>query len=199
MALNRKNNVSYGLSQALIDVSPAPIVSMRNPHATDSAPLGQMWINRTTGIAFILTAISANSYTWYATAQVAASYTAAGELVAGTSLSVGTTATIGGELTVTAGGFLVSGNSDIFGTLGVTGDVVLGKDVAVGGDLYIGTAAKRLIMPGPIVISTGAGAPAAGLAVEAGDIYIRTDPAGATSRIYIATSANVWSNVDCAA
>lgn len=61
------------------------------------------------------------------------------------------------------------------------------------------TATSPYLTLGTIKIYTGAGAPANGLAIEAGDLYIRTDPAGATSRMYIATAANAWTNVTCAA
>jgi hypothetical protein len=46
---------------------------------------------------------------------------------------------------------------------------------------------------------TGAGAPAAGLATNIGDMYIRTDAGAAAERLYIATAASTWTTVDCAA
>lgn len=67
------------------------------------------------------------------------------------------------------------------------------------GNVTLDTAAAQFILPGPVSIMSGAGAPAVGLAVNAGDMYIRTNPAGAASRIYIATAANTWTNVTCAA
>jgi hypothetical protein len=168
MSVNNRTNVSYGLSQALIDVSPAPIVSLRDPKTTDSAALGQMWINRTTGIAFILTSIVANVYTWYATAQAAASFTAAGALVAGTTLTVGTSAVIGTDLTLTAGNLLLTlGNATLTaGNLVITtGNATLGN-----GNLTISTATKGIVLPGGPKIVSGAGAPGV-LVAPAGTIY----------------------------
>lgn len=74
-----------------------------------------------------------------------------------------------------------------------------GNITASNGNVVLSTAASFVQLPGPIKIMSGAGAPANGLAAEAGDLYIRTDPAGATSRIYVATAANTWTNVTCAA
>jgi len=54
-------------------------------------------------------------------------------------------------------------------------------------------------LPGPVYVYTGAGAPANGLALHIGDLYIRTDAGGATERMYIATAAGAWTNVTCAA
>ena len=46
---------------------------------------------------------------------------------------------------------------------------------------------------------TYAGDPAAGLALAAGDLYIRTDPASAITRLFIATGANVWTSIPATA
>jgi hypothetical protein len=54
-------------------------------------------------------------------------------------------------------------------------------------------------LPGPVFVYTGAGAPANGLALHVGDLYIRTDAGGATERMYIATGVGAWTNVTCAA
>jgi hypothetical protein len=48
-------------------------------------------------------------------------------------------------------------------------------------------------------IYSGNGAPGNPLAIDAGDLYVRLDPAGATSRLYIATGTGAWTNVTCAA
>lgn len=75
----------------------------------------------------------------------------------------------------------------------------VGNLTASNGNVVLSTAATFVQLPGPIKIMSGAGAPANGLAAEAGDLYVRTDPAGATSRIYVATGAGAWTNVTCAA
>lgn len=61
---NQRKNVAYGLSDALLNVSPLPIVSKRSPTTADSAPLGQIWINTALNAAFILTSIVNNAANW---------------------------------------------------------------------------------------------------------------------------------------
>src|SRR6185369_104275 len=68
---------------------------------------------------------------------------------------------------------------------GATGNVALGG--------------AFVALPGPVFIYTGAGAPAGGLAVQVGDLYINTTAASAVTRMYIATAAGVWTNFTCAA
>lgn len=75
----------------------------------------------------------------------------------------------------------------------------VGNLTTTNGNVVLSTAATFVQLPGPIKIMSGAGAPANGLAAEAGDMYINTTPAGATSRIYVATGAGAWTNVTCAA
>jgi len=67
-----------------------------------------------------------------------------------------------------------------------------------------GTGGIQLVAPlvrlnALVNIYVGAGAPGAPLALEAGDMYIRTNPTGPTERLYIATGVGTWTNVTCAA
>ena len=234
MSVNLTKDTVYGVSQAVLGVAPAPIISRRNPGINDRGMLGQAWVNRTTGVAFCLTSITANVYTWYNYAAIAAAVNTAGNVVAGTGLVAttgGCTVTAGG-LTVTAGGAAITGNTAITGTLGVSstitatlgnitatagnlvstlgnihaingniytdaGDIysTLGDIEAVNGDVVVTTATKGITLPGPTRIINGAGIPANGLAVNIGDIYIRTDAAAINTRIYIATAAGAWTAV----
>jgi hypothetical protein len=225
------------MGQGLVLGAPRPVIATRAPTTSDFAELGTLWVNKTTGTAYYITRVVANSATW----SVAASTTAAA-LAVGTSLTVGTTATIGTGLTVTAGGATIGGNTSVTGSflasttvgagtsiaagttvtggtgvIATTGGVTAtaGNIVATAGnisttagsitsatsltDIVCSTATHGITLPGPIRIITGAGDPAAGLAVSAGDIYIRTDPASAVTRMFIATAANTWTNVTCAA
>lgn len=86
-------------------------------------------------------------------------------------------------LTVTAGGTTVT-----------LGDVTL-----TNGNVVLSTAATKLILPGPVDIKSGAGVPANGLALHAGDFYTNTTPTGATDRLFVATGVGTWTNVTCAA
>ena len=69
-----------------------------------------------------------------------------------------------------------------------------------GGTLGVTVNAPFLeLINGPVFIYSGAGAPANGLALHAGDLYINTTPTGAADRIFVATGAGAWTNVSCAA
>lgn len=108
--------------------------------------------------------------------------------------SAGITATTG-NIAASAGA--LSASTTV--TAGTSITATLGNITATNGNVVLSTAATKIILPGPISVMSGAGAPANGLALEAGDTYFRTDPAGATSRIYIASAANTWVNVTCSA
>lgn len=71
--------------------------------------------------------------------------------------------------------------------------------VVQGGTAGVSLAGPKVVLPGPVNILTGAGAPANGLAVNVGDMYINTTAASAVTRLYIATAASTWTNVTCAA
>lgn len=120
-------NVSYGLSQALIQESPTPIVSRRNPTASDSGELGQLWVNKAINAYFVLTSVAAGAATWAAQATGG-----------GTFASVDITGDTGDVLTVATGGdsvlggdLSVAGDSDIAGSLTVEGTATFNGDFAL--------------------------------------------------------------------
>jgi len=76
---------------------------------------------------------------------------------------------------------------------------VSGGIEAVTGSVTIAAAGSGVILPGPVQVISGAGAPATGLALHIGDLYINTTAASATTRLYIATAVGTWTNVTCAA
>lgn len=89
------------------------------------------------------------------------------------------------------------------GNTGITGDLTVSTDItSTSGDI---TAASgnvncvRLNIGGPVSIQAGAGAPAGGLAVNVGDLYINTTAATASTRLYIAISAGVWASFTASA
>ena len=139
-------DVAYGLSQALIGVNPAPIIGIRNPKTNDKAQIGQIWINKSTGIVFFLSRIANKVYTWVQAAQAAASYTAAGAITAGTGFiaTTGGLTVIDGGITVTDGGLIVSlgganitGNTTIAGTFGVVGNSTITGTLDIGGNTSV--------------------------------------------------------------
>jgi len=64
MSAEQIKNVSYGLSQPLINQPPQPIISKRNPTGDDKAALGTLWVNSSNNTAYIITSIVANIANW---------------------------------------------------------------------------------------------------------------------------------------
>lgn len=126
--------VSYGLSQALIEQAPKPIISKRAPTSGDKGyDLGQLWIYTTNGAAYILVSIVANVATWNlieasGAAGVFASLTVTpgpisltGTTSINTSGSATTTIGTGGTGAVAIGN--ATGNTSVTGALSATGNI----------------------------------------------------------------------------
>ena len=189
MALdNRKQSRAYGLDQALLQVFNPPIVSRRNPTTRDASQIGQMWVNRTTGVTFILSGITANSYTWYSAAAAAAAYTAAGLVTAGTGL-VATTG--GGTLTgcgleVQADGADIVGNTNLTGALTVSSTITntLGNITATAGNI-VSTLGNIHAVNGNIYTDAG------DIFTTAGDIETTLGNITATAGNIVATLGDI--------
>ena len=101
------------------------------------------------------------------------------------------------------GGNVDIGTSMTSGIIGIGNNAgTLETNIASGsGELNLVTSSNVAFIQttGTARFYVGTGAPNNALAIEAGDLYVRSDPAGATSRLYIATGANTWTNVTCAA
>lgn len=73
-----------------------------------------------------------------------------------------------------------------------------GTKVVAANGVSITTAGVGVSLPGGLLVLAGAGAPSA-ITAPAGSLYLRSDPAGATSRLYVNTdSSTTWTNVTCA-
>lgn len=174
-------NTAYGLSQALLQVAAPTVVSRRNPTTNDRGQYGQNWVNKTTGICFVMTSISANSYTWYATAAAAAAYTAAGLVTAGTGLRATTGAGNPGAkgLLVDLGGAGITGVVDITGATNITGATAITGVLTQTGALNVtgaitattSIAATTTVSSGTtMTCGTGLTVTAGGIGVTAGNI-----------------------------
>lgn len=64
MATRPLQRVSYGLTEALSDMAPRPIIANDDPTVADKAQLGTIWINRASSTVFILAGIAVNQATW---------------------------------------------------------------------------------------------------------------------------------------
>lgn len=117
----------------------------------------------------------------------------------------------GGALTMVSGTGALNISNDAAATTVNVGTGAAVKSVTVGSTtgasattINAGSAGVTLggafvALPGPVYIYTGAGAPNNALALHVGDMYINTTAASAATRLYIATAASTWTNVQCAA
>lgn len=139
-----------------------------------------------------LTLNAADAFTIDSTKASTITVTGAGENLTlssnGGSLEITATEASGSAIAITASD-VAGGINIVAGTGGMTATVT-------GGDIDF--TADSMILNG-VHIYTGAGAPAAGLALAAGDLYINTTPTGAADRMFIASAANSWTNFTTAA
>jgi len=150
---------AYGLTQALINVFPQPIVSpSANPTTSNKAQIGTLWINKSANTAYILTSIVNNLANWQLleTGGGAGVFTSLVVNPGPTSLStVGNGAvTIGnatntGAVTIAAGtgGFSATANGNAISI----GDTAAGSSLALAagtGNMTLSTSATGTITEG---------------------------------------------------
>lgn len=58
------NAVGYGLTDALSNLAPLPIKAQRAPVSSDTAPIGQIWIDQPADTVYVLTSITNGSANW---------------------------------------------------------------------------------------------------------------------------------------
>lgn len=64
MSTNVRSKVAYGLSQPYFRATQTPIISVRDPLATDYAEVGTEWINSTSNQVWVLTSVVLNQAIW---------------------------------------------------------------------------------------------------------------------------------------
>jgi len=146
MGVNRaRRNVGYGLSNALQNLAPQPIVSQRAPATNDIAEIGTIWIDQPNDKVYTLTQVSGGSATWSTTS-------AAGAVVTSLTVTGGTNdvdVDAGGTVTISsatinfdaaAGTTTITNDLDIGGDLGVTGTSTFDGDVVINGDFDINSS-----------------------------------------------------------
>lgn len=154
---NNGFKVGYGLTNALQNLSPQPIVAKRAPLTTDiGAQLGQLWIYPLTNSAWVLTSIVSNSASW--------------ESLGGSGSG------IFGSLTVTPGPISLTGTT----TINTTGAAVTSINTGGTGALNLGNATGNTAVTGSLTASTGLVATAGGIAAT-GTSTINTTGAAVTS------------------
>jgi hypothetical protein len=196
------NNVfkltAYGEKNPSQVLAKLPIITNRAPTAADKSILGQLWVNKATNAYYVLTSIANGGSVWTAQATGSGSFAA-----------VTVTGGTGDVLVVNAGGDTVLG-----GTLDVAGATVLSDDLTVDGDvtgtggdplstpsgIEISSAGFGVSLPGGIMVISGAGSPEGVVTAPIGSLFLRSDPIGSTSRLYVnIDDSDGWTNVTCAA
>lgn len=191
------NQVAYGLSQALIGLFPAPIVSnSQSPTSSNLAQIGTIWINKSANAAFILTSIVSNAATWTDLSGAAGVFTSltvnpgptALSTVGNGAVSIGNSSNTG-AITITAG----TGNFSLVGaghTVGIANDAAANL-VTVGST----TGAASLTLQagtGNMALTTSAtGTITVGAATMTGTITIGSSTAGQAINIGTAAGADV--------
>jgi hypothetical protein len=105
---------AYGVGQPSYAVQSNPIISDRNPTVNDKANLGQLWVNPTANVVYILVAINGNQAIWATGANMVAGNFIAGGTVTGTM-----------GLIALAGGVTSTGVSSFTGNTTFNGDIIL--------------------------------------------------------------------------
>lgn len=118
MADIKSNRTGYGLTNPLQDLYPMPIIALRAPTTGDIRyPIGQMWVYKTTGQAYMLASVAANSATW--------------SLLGPGASDVDTlTGDSGGAISPVAGNLTIAGGTNIT-TAGTAGTITANLDAAI--------------------------------------------------------------------
>ena len=124
---------AYGMGQPTYSVQANPIESDRNPTVNDKANLGQIWINSSALVAYILVSITNNQAVWATGANMIAGNFVAGGTVTGTM-----------GLIALAGGVTSTGVSTFTGNTTFNGDITLnGALNAIGMDITCNNVSAR--------------------------------------------------------
>lgn len=199
---NQRQNISYGLSQALLPQSPLPIVAKRAPTTADFAQPGTLWIEgisstgATVNTAWILVSIISNSANWQSIGGSGGSGVFSSLTVnpGPTNLStVGNGAVTIGNATNTGAVTIAAGTGNVAIT-GNTNSISIGAD-ANANAVTVGNTTNGTLLAlsggngsgvgsSGVTISTAvAGSIEIGLPTQTGAIYLGTSTAGNTVNI----------------
>lgn len=180
MAINRRaKKRSYGLSNALQNLYPLPIITDHAPTTSDSAEIGTIWLDQTGNDVYILMEIVAANAVWVAIGAGAVTFDS---VTSTTFVNAGTTVTAGTGLIATTGavtcsdwttyGVVINDNAGLMATQALTnGQLIIGSTGAA-------VAAATLTAGAGINIANGAGT-------------ITITATGATAVQYTCDDANV--------
>jgi hypothetical protein len=136
--INRRPSL-YGLNQPLTGLQQEPIVTNRDPLASDTAEVGAIWINTVSESYFILCSSANGTNAWTSATAGASTLTALTVNPGNITVTAGDVDIVAGDLTMSPGssatvGSLSAGATTIGSTLGVTGNTTIGGTLEVAGD-----------------------------------------------------------------
>lgn len=164
MAINRTTQgVAYGLSDALLEVFPQPIVSTRDPQAGDKAQLGTVWVNKSTNDFFVLTSVVANSATWSSPSNGSGIFSSleatTGDITADLGNIVATVGNVTAGGVMTADGNITSNSGNIIAAAGefnaTAGGITVATDITTTTGNVVVTLGNIGVDAGNITVSAG--------------------------------------------
>lgn len=186
MSAPQFNQVAYGLTQGLIGIFPAPIVSKRAPTVNDRKVIGTTWVNTLTDFYYVLTAIRGNQANW--------------EIVSGGAGGVVQFTTDAGVVLPAAGNINVVGGGTTNITTSGAGSTITVAVIPSPSFAGTTTVATGLVATaGNIIASAGnisatAGSVSAGTSVAAGTTVTAGTGITATTGNIVATAGAVSAN-----
>ena len=150
---NLRRNVSYGLSDPLLNVFPAPIISQRSPTGNDIAQLGQTWVNTLTNQVYTLSSITASVANWAVSAVGGGGLTTANaDVGSATTLADAMTFAGGSNINTSAAAHTVTFNFN--NSIAVSGSITAGTAITAGTSITA-TAGNITAAVGNIVATAG--------------------------------------------
>lgn len=128
---NLRRNIAYGLSDPLLNVFPAPIVSDRSPTGNDKAQIGQTWVNSATDQVYTLSSIVNNVANWAVSAVGGGGLTTANaDVGAATTIADAMTFAGGSNINTSAAAHTVTFNLN--NSIAVIGSITAGTAITAG-------------------------------------------------------------------
>jgi hypothetical protein len=164
-------NTAYGITNALQNVFPAPVVANRAPLTTDTGyQLGTIWIHKALNDAYVLTSVVSASATWLNMAGGGGSFSSLTVTPGPISLTGTTTINTTGSATTSIGSTTgASGITELVGTGNFSLDGVAGSTYTIGASTTTGTIAiGGTAQTGAITLGSSSGTNIVNLGTGAG-------------------------------
>lgn len=143
--VRRRRQVGYGLTNALQNLSPEPVVAQRDPNSNDTAELGTIWSNEATLDVFILAAYVGGAPQWLNVAGGAGVFDSVTATLGNITANLGNIIATAGDIIATAGDITASAGT-ISGLVGdFTGITVSTSGITSTGSLTIGALGAGVV------------------------------------------------------